>query len=183
MNLRIRKYANRNEIRIYLLAKGRIHCYDFLPKSLKSDVLYAKRFCFFKGETLLFAFAWSVEDKGDFWPHAFVLFIRNTSLYEKLPQERSTWTPPLHHRCGIKPIPAPCLSLAERPGPAFLLVNSGMRGIFEGAWPRRVRALQIRCKRCIRERCWCWCWWCENNFTPETSFSNEEHEDDNGLRI
>lgn len=62
-------------------------------------------------------------------------------------------TRPLHHCYGIHRCPAPCVSLAERPDSTFPLVNDSVMGSSEGAWPRRVGALQIHCKRCIRERC------------------------------
>lgn len=89
-------------------------------------------------------------------------------------------TGPLHHCYGIDLCPALYASLAERPGLTPPLVNESVRVSSEGAWPQRAGALQIHCKRCIRERCWCW--WCENNFTPEASFRTDREGDD-GLHI
>lgn len=55
-------------------------------------------------------------------------------------------TGPLHHCYGLERCPAPYVQLAERPGLTFPLVNDSVTGSSEGAWPRRVRALQIHCK-------------------------------------
>lgn len=99
---------------------------------------------------------------------------RGYSVRLTLPQELQPG--PLHHRHEMARWPAHHILLEERPALTFLLADDSVTGSCEGAWSGGVRALQMRCKRCIRGGCWCWCWcWCwgrENNFTPEAKLWN-----------